>query len=399
MGRFYAGMFSADPRFVPAARLIRQLSYREAQVSATRHPPSGFVLLIPAVPHAVVLTVAQELAAMGAKVLHPRCLLPAMLSRIPVEIRNTMDPGDDAAITVVCDAFMAPSRSASDLVAPSRAPSPDSSPLASPGSGGTGGSSRVIFASGPSGSLTLDPSREGSGGAAGLKSPREDRTQSPLPAASEAFSALLSSATASVLTHGQHPPVAASGGVAKVLAVARRKGATLVTLSAFSMWGHSGFLTRVFEPFATHGVSVDLIATSQYAVSLTLDHIPDGVHGEVFKRVLSGMCAGCAELRNLVDFTLHLRNLLKCVQRCQRFVQRQSATRVPLSLSSGEASETPFRNLALRCALFVASLSTWSLRQLRTSTSPLSSMKSSLMASSRCAERKSQWLRRGGGCT
>lgn len=40
------GMFTADPRFVPRARLIRALTYREA----------------------------QELAAMGARVLHPRCL-------------------------------------------------------------------------------------------------------------------------------------------------------------------------------------------------------------------------------------------------------------------------------------------------------------------------------------
>lgn len=53
------GMFTADPRWVPKARLIRSLTYREA----------------------------QELAAMGAKVLHPRCLLPAAFAGIPVEVR------------------------------------------------------------------------------------------------------------------------------------------------------------------------------------------------------------------------------------------------------------------------------------------------------------------------
>ena len=52
----------------------------------------------------------------------------------------------------------------------------------------------------------------------------------------------------------------------KVLAVARRKGVTLLTLSAFDMWGHAGFLARVFAPFAAHGVSVDLVATSQVRV-------------------------------------------------------------------------------------------------------------------------------------
>ena len=40
------------------------------------------------------------------------------------------------------------------------------------------------------------------------------------------------------------------------------------------MWGEAGFLSRVFAPFGELDVSVDLVATSQYAVSLTLDHIP-----------------------------------------------------------------------------------------------------------------------------
>jgi diaminopimelate decarboxylase/aspartate kinase len=60
------------------------------------------------------------------------------------------------------------------------------------------------------------------------------------------------------------------------------------------MWGHAGFLARVFAPFAAHGVSVDLIATSQYAVSLTLDHIPDGPGGQPLRRVLAELGAFCA---------------------------------------------------------------------------------------------------------
>ena len=67
------GMFTADPRFVARARLIRALTYREA----------------------------QELAACGARVLHPRCLLPAAFCGVPVQVRNTMDAGDDAEITTV----------------------------------------------------------------------------------------------------------------------------------------------------------------------------------------------------------------------------------------------------------------------------------------------------------
>ena len=203
---------------------------------------------------------------MGAKVLHPRCLLPAMLWRIPVEVRNTLDAAEDAEITVV-----------SESVAPvSETASPISVLTASMGGSAGGASSRIIFASGPGGSIGFD----GAGGSASLKSPRED-SRSPSPP-SESFAALLAASGASALSP------TTSSIPAKILAVARRKGVTLVTLSTFAMWGNSGFLSRVFAPFAAAGVSVDLIATSQYAVSLTLDHIPDGVNGDVFRRVLAG---------------------------------------------------------------------------------------------------------------
>jgi diaminopimelate decarboxylase/aspartate kinase len=60
------GMFSADPRKVPEARLLRQLSYMEA----------------------------QELASMGAKVLHPPSIQPARQNDIPVSIKDTNHPGE-----------------------------------------------------------------------------------------------------------------------------------------------------------------------------------------------------------------------------------------------------------------------------------------------------------------
>lgn len=59
-----AGMFSANPRQVPGARLLRRLDYEEA----------------------------QEIATTGAKVLHPRCLSPLKLPRVPLWIRDTNHP-------------------------------------------------------------------------------------------------------------------------------------------------------------------------------------------------------------------------------------------------------------------------------------------------------------------
>merc|ERR1719321_1555299 len=39
------------------------------------------------------------------------------------------------------------------------------------------------------------------------------------------------------------------------------------------------------EPFGELGVNVDLVALSQYTVSLALDYIPGGVTGDVFSRL------------------------------------------------------------------------------------------------------------------
>lgn len=58
------GVMSADPKIVPQARTIPELSYVEA----------------------------AEMAYFGAKVLHPRTLLPCIDRRIPVRILNTFNP-------------------------------------------------------------------------------------------------------------------------------------------------------------------------------------------------------------------------------------------------------------------------------------------------------------------
>lgn len=145
------GLFTTDPRQIPSARLIRRITYREA----------------------------QELAAMGARVLHPRCLGPAAWAGIPVYVRNTQDPD-------------------------------------------------------------VEGTRIG--------------------------------------------PVMDSK--AAVMAVVRRTRVTLLTISTLEMWGAPGFLAKVFAPFADLGISVDLVATSQSAVSVTLDEIPEGIDGEPFSALV-----------------------------------------------------------------------------------------------------------------
>jgi len=152
------GLFTTDPRRLPTARLIRRTGYR----------------------------VAQELAAMGAKVLHPRCLGPAAWAGVPIAIRNTEDP--DAEGTWI-----------------GRSPEEDDDPA--------------------------------------------------------------------------------------MLAVVQRRDVTLLTISTLAMWGASGFLARAFRPFDELGISVDLVATSQSAVSVTLDRIPGGLDGAPFRALLDRLGA------------------------------------------------------------------------------------------------------------
>ena len=131
------GMFSADPRYTPTARLLRALQYDEA----------------------------QEIATSGAKVLHPRCILPARQYRIPLHVYATQAP--DLEGTVL-------------------------------GAEGTEG-----------------------------------------------------------------------GG--QVKAVCTKKGITLVSLESPGMWHQVGFLADAFQVFKQHGMSVDLVSTSETNVTVSLD--------------------------------------------------------------------------------------------------------------------------------
>ena len=58
------GIMTTDPKIVPGARMLPQLSYQEA----------------------------AEMAIFGAKAMHPRALGPVSKENIPVRIRNTANP-------------------------------------------------------------------------------------------------------------------------------------------------------------------------------------------------------------------------------------------------------------------------------------------------------------------
>lgn len=57
----------------------------------------------------------------------------------------------------------------------------------------------------------------------------------------------------------------------KVTAITYKKGITVLDIHSTQMLGAYGFLARVFSEFEKHKLSVDVLASSEVSVSLTLD--------------------------------------------------------------------------------------------------------------------------------
>jgi diaminopimelate decarboxylase/aspartate kinase len=134
------GFFSADPRMTSAARQIRALNYEEA----------------------------QEIASMGAAVLHPRAIAPVRRAGIEIWVKSTHQP------TVT----------------------------------------------------------------------------------------------------GTHISALPSEDAPRLKAVSVKHGVRLISMTTDGMWHASGFLARAFEPFARHGISIDLVSSSETSVTLSLDDDP-----------------------------------------------------------------------------------------------------------------------------
>ena len=153
------GMFTANPGEVPSARLLRHLDYDEA----------------------------QELATMGAKVLHPRSLGPVKRHKIPLHVRSTDDPSLDGTVV------------------------DDEGPNAGP----------------------------------------------------------------------------------QVKAISAKANITAVSMDTLGMWQEVGFLANVFQIFKHHGLSIDLVATSEANVTVTLDPQANPLDGDVLDRLLHDLNQYC----------------------------------------------------------------------------------------------------------
>ena len=57
----------------------------------------------------------------------------------------------------------------------------------------------------------------------------------------------------------------------QVKGICSRDGLTLVTMDTVGMWHEVGFLAKAFAVFSDHGVSVDLVSTSETNVTVSID--------------------------------------------------------------------------------------------------------------------------------
>ncbi len=153
------GMFTSNPKSVSNARLLKSLDYDEA----------------------------QEIASSGAKVLHPRCILPVKQYAIPLTVHATQQPELEGTVVTA--------------------------------TGGDGG--------------------------------------------------------------------------ARVKAVCIKKGITLLSLETLGMWHQVGFLADAFAVFKEHGLSIDLVSTSETSVTVSLDPAANTLDSRALETLVTALAKLC----------------------------------------------------------------------------------------------------------
>ncbi|MBN8212241.1 MAG: bifunctional aspartate kinase/diaminopimelate decarboxylase [Xanthomonadales bacterium] len=78
-----------------------------------------------------------------------------------------------------------------------------------------------------------------------------------------------------------------------VKAISRRNGIVLVSMESMGMWQQVGFLADVFERFKRHGLSIDLIGSSETNVTVSLDPSENLVSSDVLARLSADLVEVC----------------------------------------------------------------------------------------------------------
>jgi diaminopimelate decarboxylase/aspartate kinase len=86
----------------------------------------------------------------------------------------------------------------------------------------------------------------------------------------------------------------------QVKGICLRNGLTLISMDGVGMWHEVGFLARAFAVFNDHGVSIDLVSTSETNVTVSID-TTDGTLAEDTRRALLGDLQQLCRVRAIDD--------------------------------------------------------------------------------------------------
>jgi diaminopimelate decarboxylase/aspartate kinase len=81
--------------------------------------------------------------------------------------------------------------------------------------------------------------------------------------------------------------------VLSVKAISSRRGIMLVSMETVGMWQQVGFLADVFAQFKKHGLSVDMIGSSETNVTISLDPTENLVNSNVLEALCADLAAIC----------------------------------------------------------------------------------------------------------
>ncbi|NJD32270.1 MAG: diaminopimelate decarboxylase, partial [Gammaproteobacteria bacterium] len=103
---------------------------------------------------------------------------------------------------------------------------------------------------------------------------------------------------------------------ARVKAVCTKKGITLISMDTLGMWHQVGFLADAFAVFKEHGLSVDLVSTSETTVTVSLDPAANTLDARALETLVTslselcrveviGPCAAVSLVGRSIRATLH----------------------------------------------------------------------------------------------
>lgn len=219
------GVFTADPRYVPGARLIEKMDYESA----------------------------LELAALGGKVLHSRCVELAAKHRVPLVVRSSFDL-DDARRTQIMN-FHEDSALESPVVSGITLDE-NVAKVSAVGIPGNEAISAIFSEVAQRGInvdiIVHDHQVEGSVNRVGFTVSRED----------------LDAATKAIETVRQMPGM-------ESIRITNQSELAKVSAVGLGMKSHSGVAQRVFQTLAKAGVEILMISTSEIKISCVV-RITDG---------------------------------------------------------------------------------------------------------------------------